>query len=518
MSADDMRDTEKAADVIRVASEPTSMTGCADTQSSFPLYDDALQALFSFFFRDELKQLAQVSRMWRRVADTDHSVRLARFRALKRQVATDVANLDALEAMLIEDAPDTCPMETTNAALVRCRYIVYTMGKTPIDSLLQRSKLTNRMIHLLHHPLATIRMNAAWCVTNIAATQFSEHTDVLLRHGVVPRLMTLVRDEHEAESVRDQAVWALANIAADGPSGRDALLKDDGLHAILDVCIGAKTSLPLRRQACWLLKNILSRKPHLPFALTQCTVPILYQLLNTFHDVEVLDACLIALSVVSDHKTALPPIVASGVVPRLLQLLHHTSEHITLRALRPCGNIVAGDSLSTQCMIDADFIPELVRLLQHSNANIRDEAAWALSNIAAGNACQLCTLLSHPGFWKLVLTTLTNDTDLRTRKNLLHLVDNVVYKAPEECKTMVDAGAVEAIGSALGMNNGDEMDRVALNVLDAMMSHNSTIEKLQEHSKIMQSILHLREHPDLCVASLAGAIAEKASYHASRPC
>jgi hypothetical protein len=396
------------------------------------------------------------------------------------------------------------------------------MAKTHDDSIMRRTNIVNRIVHLLHHPLAKIRMNAAWCVTNIASTSFSQHTSALVECGVVPQLMKLVRNEREEESVRDQATWALANIAADGPAGRDFILKDDGLHAVLDICVSARTSVPLCRQVCWLLKNIVTCKPHLPFALTQCTVPILQQLLNTFHDVEVLDFCLIALSVISDNHTIrdpkqLPSIVASGVVPRLLQLLHHPSEHITYRALRPCGNIVAGDSLSTQCMIDAGFIPELVRLLQHSNANIRNEAAWALSNIAAGSAFQRHTLLTHPGFWKLVLDTLTNDTDLRTRKHLVHLVDNVVCKAPEQCKTLADAGAIEAIGSVLGMNHSAEMNQVALNVLNGMMCHNSTVEKMRQHPKIVQSILHLREHPNLLLASLAGTIAENASYHALLP-
>jgi importin subunit alpha-1 len=103
----------------------------------------------------------------------------------------------------------------------RIRKLLSVKHNPPIDAVIQAGSIP-RLLHLLSlvgHP--QIQFEACWALTNVASGSLDQ-TMAVVNANAIPLFCQLL--EVPSADVREQALWALANIAGENPQLRDLVL------------------------------------------------------------------------------------------------------------------------------------------------------------------------------------------------------------------------------------------------------------------------------------------------------
>ncbi|CAM0879609.1 unnamed protein product [Alopecurus aequalis] len=232
-------------------------------------------------------------------------------------------------------------------------------------------------------------LEAAWCLTNIAAGQ-PEETRALL-----PALPLLIAHLGEKSStlVAEQCAWAIGNVAGEGADLRSTLLAQGALRPLARLMLSNKGSTA--RTASWALSNLIKGPD--PKGVNEL-ISIEGVLNAIVRDLEKADEELatevawvvVYLSALSEKAISL---IVRSHVPQLLiaRLLASENLQLLIPVLRGLGNLVAGDGYMVDSIlivgnsITDQALSSLIKCLKSDNRVLRKEASWALSNIAAGS-------------------------------------------------------------------------------------------------------------------------------------
>lgn len=101
----------------------------------------------------------------------------------------------------------------------------------PIQQVVE-SGVVPKLSKLLDSPNSDIRLEAAWCLTNVATGNHEQTGATLLAVPNMIQILLSERDSGECE-LQEQICWAIGNIAGDSDDYRSILLANGCLNAVL---------------------------------------------------------------------------------------------------------------------------------------------------------------------------------------------------------------------------------------------------------------------------------------------
>lgn len=356
-----------------------------------------------------------------------------------------------------------------------------------------------QMLTFVHNE--ALQFEAAWTLTNIASGT-TEHTQVVINNNGIPMFIQLLGSPNP--EVKEQAVWALGNIAGDSASFRDLVTQAGGVRALCGVFTD-DAKIGLIRNATWTLSNLCRGKPQPNFESVKEFLPILSKLIM-FDDTEILTDTCWALSYISDdngpENKKIQSCVDHGVIPHLVKCLKHRQTSVQTPALRAIGNIVTGDDSQTNAVLQANPLPSLVGMMTHPKKTIRKEACWTISNITAGHTDQISAVINQNCIPPLISLLKNDDFDIQKEaawaisnatsggdaKQMHYLVSQQAIPALCElfsCKdTKIVMVALDGIDNLLKVSKkeGEATDSVEWSMYVEECGGLDSLEELQNHS------------------------------------
>ncbi|KAL2464577.1 Importin subunit alpha [Forsythia ovata] len=383
-----------------------------------------------------------------------------------------------------------------------------------IQKVIQAGVVPRFVAFLMREEFPQLQFESAWAIAIIAFGK-SKNIKMLIDHGAVPTFVKLV--DSSSDDVREQAVWALGNVAGDSPKYRDLVLGHGALAPLLSQ-LNERSRLSMLRIATRTLSNFCGGYPQPAFEQIRPALPILKQLVEYSSDEEVLTHACWALSYLCDGTTdKIQAVIDSGVCPRLVELLLHPSPSVLYPALWTVGKIVSGDDIQTQYIISYNALPCLLNLLTGSHENkVKENACWAISNITAGNREQIQAVIDANIVGPLVHLLLNAEFDVK--KTAAWAISNATLRGThEQIKYLVNQQCTKPLCDLLVCPD-PSIVRVCLigleNILkvgeaEKNLGDSNIFAQMIDDAQGLEKIKILQSHDDIEISDVALRILER---------
>ncbi|KAF4675874.1 hypothetical protein FOL47_007115 [Perkinsus chesapeaki] len=372
-------------------------------------------------------------------------------------------------------------------ALVSFRKLLSREDRPPIQNVIDAGVLP-RFKELLDNPLsAKMQFEAAWALTNVASGNHNQTLTVVELGAVESFKKLLLSDSPE---LQEQSIWAIANIAGDGPGIRDQCLRLGVLQPLLDV-IRAGRTIGLVRLGTWAVSNFCRGKPAPALSTVSSALATLAMVLG-LDDRESLTDALWAVSYICDGPSErIEAVLLSGMIPRIVHLLKHENPAVHTPALRAIGNVVTGEAHQTAAAVDSGLIVALKPLLRSPKKTVRKEAVWTLSNICADRDIQIQKVIES-GLLADVFEILLGAKEHEVRREAVWVICNLCTGGTAaQVRYVVDHyNAIPAICTVLEVKDS-RIVQVALEAIETILKLGS--QEQEKTGETMNRYLELLE-------------------------
>eukprot|EP00036_Acanthoecidae_sp_10tr_P011438 CAMPEP_0182926124 /NCGR_PEP_ID=MMETSP0105_2-20130417/10857_1 /TAXON_ID=81532 ORGANISM="Acanthoeca-like sp., Strain 10tr" /NCGR_SAMPLE_ID=MMETSP0105_2 /ASSEMBLY_ACC=CAM_ASM_000205 /LENGTH=560 /DNA_ID=CAMNT_0025063997 /DNA_START=55 /DNA_END=1737 /DNA_ORIENTATION=+ len=393
--------------------------------------------------------------------------------------------LDALlteytEGVMSED------LQLQSVSTMNFRKILSKERDPPIQAVIDCGVIPTMVSFLEMHEVPLLQFEAAWALTNIASGNAAQ-TNHVIQANAIPIFIDLL--ESRTDDVKEQAVWALGNIAGDGPRCRDLVLESGILDPLLRVLkeaykVDGKHKISMLRNATWTLSNLCRGKSPPPnFETVAVSLNVLAALIYSPDEEVLIDACW-ALSYLSDGSNAnIQAVIGAGVCRRLVELLRHPNPGVVTPALRTIGNIVTGNDIQTQVVLNCEILPCLKHLLRHDKEAIRKETCWTISNITAGNRDQIQHVIDSDMLIPII--DVLASAEFKTRKEAAWAISNATSGGTvDQIREIMHSGAIPPLCDILAVKD----TKVIEITLDAIFSMLQVAEEMGDGDECREEI------------------------------
>lgn len=313
------------------------------------------------------------------------------------------------------------------------------------------------MVHAMKQDNCTTSQHEAqhealWCLTNMTVIADDEQMRYIVECGVVPILCKHL--ESPNADVREQAVWAIGNIAGHSSTYRDLLLKVGVLNSTIfqrlhtDVCTQSMLG-----NATWAMSNLCRGEPAPPL---EQMLPVLYpitRLVTSAQGADVLaNACWALYYItrgagyflISEQNANIDAVIHTGVCNRLVELLENVNHDYWMVAhpvLKTIGIICAGNHQQKRTILDHKAVATVLRVLLsclcNEKVDIRTEAARTVSNIVGCGTQRYIHAVKEAHIMPRILCILNGDPEDHIRTIAAHaIVRSIVHGTTQQRKYM----------------------------------------------------------------------------------
>eukprot|EP00727_Mastigamoeba_balamuthi_P013369 m51a1_g8655 putative importin subunit alpha-2-like (1742) ;mRNA; r:44229-60225 len=356
-----------------------------------------------------------------------------------------------------------------------------------------------------------MQLEAAWCITNLAAGTVDQAKALL---ETTPHLVLLLGGTSTA--LQEQAAWALANMSSDSSEMRDAVVRAGAVPALSALLRSRDVSVV--RTAAFALTN-LARGPDPDIDAFRAAgvaepLPALVQSANEGVAVESL--WLAAYMTARDPAFADAMLAAPGACEHLAGLLGPTTcSAQMIPALRVLGNIVCASDEATQALLAKcpSLLPTLLALLRtNEHRAVLKEAAWVVSNVAASRAHGQALL--DAGFLG-DLVRLVVGSQFEIRKEVAYALMNLSVDRAAMIAA-VDQGALAGFFALLRAAPYDiEVAGMALSFIEMVLAAHPSGVRLVEEGGGIEAMETLQVHDNEGLYAQASALIDR--YYSSVP-
>ncbi|TKR94315.1 hypothetical protein L596_008612 [Steinernema carpocapsae] len=363
-------------------------------------------------------------------------------------------------------------------------------------------------------------LQSAWALTNLACGGTEQTTAIVEKDGI-KHLANVFRKAENTE-LRNQCMWALANIACENQPIAEKIRNKNVFPKLIELLLDPSTSCKIVKNAVWFINRLVfdgsSSRSRINTEIATSLTEGLIKFMTSWNsgrdpleDEPIFKDVLYTISELVYQELRHVPLIALnylGFSKFLISKCPDATPGYTKAALRILGNITLSSDLSTLQLVENGLLDCLYQLLDKFDdprSDVLIDTFWLLSNVAGCETPVSDHLFSHPKthiFVRRVLFLLGGAKD-RSRRDLLYLILNSFASAsPERTSWLLDHGffnGIEAVAKdAHRALYNERLWEVLLDVLrngceDEAFVHHALSRGLDEHLQIAAPVLLIGE-------------------------